>query len=265
MKPKIIALLQARCSSSRFPQKVLADLVGKPLIARVIERIQRSAQIEDLVLATSTDPSDQELLEWGQRAGISVFAGSLNDVLERFCGAIDDWQDRTGEELVDQDRVVRLTADCPLIDPEVIDQTIQFHLDSVADYTSNVLKPSFPDGCDVEVMRLGALRAARQEARLASDREHVTPFIWRQPDRFRLSNYDNPRGDQSALRWTVDYPDDLKFVAQVYARLYSTNSKFGMDEVLELLEREPGLKNLAQAAERNEGYQKSIEEDASHG
>lgn len=231
-----LAILQARLSSSRLPGKVLADLVGAPMILRQIERLQRASLLERIVVATSHEASDDPLAEVLDQAGIAVHRGDLHDVLGRFGTALEQW-----DGAVD---VVRLTADCPLADPDVIDATIDLHRTSGADYTSNVSEPrTFPKGLDVEVITTRALRLALAEAVDPYDREHVTPFLYRHPERFRLAAHAQAR-DEGDVRWTVDRPDDLEFVRAVYRGLYTDNAAFSSAEVRAFVETRPDLAML---------------------
>ena len=231
-----LAILQARMSSSRLPGKVLADLVGAPMILRQIGRLKRARRLDRIVVATSHETSDDTLAHVLDQAGIAVHRGDLNDVLGRFGTALEQWGE-TGD-------VVRLTADCPLADPNVIDATIQLHQTSRADYTSNVADPrTFPKGLDVEVMTTRALRTALAEAVDAHDREHVTPFLYRNPGRFRLAAHSQPR-DEGDVRWTVDRPDDLEFVRAVYEALYPHNAAFSSEDVRALVRIRPDLARL---------------------
>jgi spore coat polysaccharide biosynthesis protein SpsF len=244
----ILAVLQARVSSSRLPGKVLKPILGTPMILRQIERLRRSRQIEHLVLATSVDKSDDPLAETAAKAGIEVSRGSLDDVLGRFVQAIaphrPEW-------------VVRLTGDCPLADPEVIDHVIASTMSADADYGSNTLEPTWPDGLDVEVMRAAALDAVAREPRTTAEREHVTLGIYRQPERFRLHSVKSSP-NLSALRWTVDEPQDFALVDRIYQALYPGNPAFTTADVLALLERSPELASLNTGLQRNEGLAKSI-------
>lgn len=246
-----LAILQSRMSSSRLPGKVLAPILGQPMILRQVERLRRARRLDRLVVATSTDPSDDILAEVCRAADIECERGSLDDVLDRF------WQ--VARKYLPAN-VVRLTADCPLIDAELVDEVVAFHIDHGFDYTSNVLDPTFPDGLSAEVVRSECLERASREARLPSEREHVTPYFYKHRDLFRVGSY---RGepDLSALRWTVDHPEDLQFVRSVYAALYPSNPAFGTQDVLALLDREPALRSINARFERYEGYKKSLAED----
>lgn len=250
----IIAILQARLSSTRLPGKVLKPVLGQPMLARHIERIHRSRRIGQLVVATSTHSSDDPLALLCETLGVSCYRGSLEDVLDRFYQAARSFQ---------PEHVVRLTGDCPLADPAVIDQCIDLHVAGGYDYTSNCHPPTYPDGLDVEVIRFPVLQAAWREATLASEREHVMPFVWRRPERFRLGNLLNPAGDLSHLRWTVDEPADFELVSRVYGALYPEAPTFAMGDILDLIRRQPELASINKQHDRNEGLAESLAKDAS--
>lgn len=247
----ILAILQARVSSSRLPGKVLLPIVGVPMLLRQIERITLSKKIDRLLVATSADSSDDAIETLCRQNKVDFFRGSLDDVLDRFYQAALPFQ---------ADQIVRLTGDCPLADPEIIDQTIDFHLSGKYDYTSNCLEPTFPDGLDVEVFRMDCLKEAWKEARLPSQREHVTPFIYQNPSRFRIGHYKN-NIDLSHLRWTVDEEEDFKLVAKIYETLYPLNKNFSTADILDFLEKHPELKTINKKYQRNEGYQKSLSQE----
>ena len=216
-----LAILQARMSSTRLPGKVMRDLVGQPMIARQIERVRRATRLTGLVVATSTGVGDDPLAAWCAGAGVDCFRGDLDDVLSRYLGALEakGWPDP----------VVRLTADCPLADPDLIDRTIDEHLATGADYTHVQARWTFPKGLDVEVCRTATLRQVGQEA-TGADREHVTRFIYTHPERFRI--HEIHRDPPQRYRWTVDTPDDFAFVEAVYADLYPANPAFTSDDIL---------------------------------
>lgn len=231
-----LAILQARMSSTRLPGKVLADVAGAPMILRQIERLRRAKRLSGLIVATSTRPDDDPLAEVLARAGVQVVRGDLDDVLSRFIAALD----AAGE----RDAAVRLTADCPLIDPAVVDATIDLFTRSGADYASNTGdQRTFPKGLDIEVFRTDALRRAHAETHDPYDREHVTPFIYRRPERFKLVTLTQDRREGD-VRWTVDRPDDLDFVRAVYEALYPARPDFGSDDVRAFVGGRPDLANL---------------------
>ncbi len=212
-------------SSSRLPGKVLRDLVGAPMLARQIERVRRAEGLA-LVVATSTEPSDDPVAALCRDLGVDCHRGSLDDVLARCLDAV---AGRPG------DPIVRLTGDCPLTDPALIEDVVARHRASGADYSSNVLERHLPDGLDVEAVERRALQEAAAASRDSADREHVTRFIWRHPERFRLHAVRQAREDLAALRWTVDREEDLRFVRRVYRALYPTHPDFGWRDVLTLV------------------------------
>lgn len=217
-----VAILQARMSSSRLPGKVMKPLLGRPMIERQLERLRRCETLDRIIVATSDDASDDPLAAHLRDIGVEVFRGSLSDVLERFLAAARTF----GVE----GQLVRLTADCPLADPGVIDDCVRLQTQLGVDYVSNGRKRTYPHGLDVEAFALEALRAAGREATDPYDHEHVTPFIYRHPERFTLADLVQDR-DESHLRWTVDLPEDFDFVDRVYAALYPDNPAFTSDDV----------------------------------
>jgi spore coat polysaccharide biosynthesis protein SpsF len=247
----ILGILQARTSSTRLPGKVLKPILGVPMLLRQVERVRKSRLMDDLVVATSDDISDSEIEELCINNQISCFRGKINDVLDRFYQAA---------KLYNPDHVVRLTGDCPLIDPEIIDRIIAFHLDSDFDYTSNTLEPTFPDGLDAEVFRFSCLKEAWEKAKLTSQREHVTPYIYDSSNHFKLGSFKN-KVDLSGFRWTVDEALDFELITCIYESLYPKNPNFNTDDILALLNERPELKNYNTRYGRNEGYQKSLLED----
>lgn len=240
--------MQARMSSSRYPGKVLKPILDKPMIWHQWERTKRATSIDKLILATSTDSSDDVLAAYFTTRKESVFRGSLQNVLSRYyeCAVLHQ-----------PTHVIRLTADCPLTDPGVIDDVVKTHLKQNNDYTSNQL---YPVGISVEVMRFEVLQAAYQEAALRSQREHVTLYIYQHPERFKIGRVDSC-DDLSHLRWTVDYAEDFEFVSRVYEALYPEHPHFDMQAILQLLKRQPELIQLNSHFQRNAGLIKSLEND----
>ncbi|MFI4935463.1 MAG: cytidylyltransferase domain-containing protein [Caulobacterales bacterium] len=229
----ILAILQARLSSTRLPGKVLKPLAGAPMIVRQIERVLRSRRIDRLVVATSSEASDDELTRVVEGAGVPVHRGELNDVLARFVGALDAFGPA--------DHVVRLTGDCPLADPEVIDATIGHVLAAGVDYGSNTpAHRTYPKGLDVEVMTAAALRAAAARASAGEEREHVTWGLYHHPELYSLS-FLSQAAEEGDVRWTVDFADDYAFVAAVYEGLYGANPAFTSDDVRRFVRSRPNL------------------------
>jgi spore coat polysaccharide biosynthesis protein SpsF len=248
---RTVAILQARTSSSRLPGKALLPLLGKPMLSRQIERVSRCSRIDQLVVATSVHPSDDPIMELCAANGLGCFRGSLDDVLDRFYQAAVQHS---------ADRVVRLTGDCPLADPELIDAVVDFLGQGSFDFVSNAVEPTFPDGLDAAAFRMELLQEAWREATLPSDREHVTLFMRRNSERYRIGSYKGSV-DLSHLRWTVDEPQDFDFVRCVYERLYPHNRRFGTSDILALLKSEPELLRLNAGFERNEGLRRSLQSD----
>lgn len=236
-----MAVLQARMSSTRLPGKVMRPLLGEPMLGRQIERIRRAQRVDSLVVATSTDPADDVIAEYVAGLGLPVIRGPLDDVLARFIQVIDE---------LEPDVVVRLTADCPLTSPRVIDAVIEQFLSADADYCSNTLEPTYPDGLDIEVVRPSALRAVAAVSADVAEHEHVTLGVYRRPEQFVLSSVTSDR-DLSQLRWTVDTPEDFAFVEQVYGALVEQDPQFDIDEILHLLEERPALVRTSADEVRN--------------
>ena len=252
---KTVAIIQARMSSTRLPGKILLDVEGQPLLMRVIERVRRARTIDEVVLATTTSEADDQVAAFCAERGIAFERGSEHDVLERYYQAARAHGATT---------VVRITGDCPLIDPAVIDRVIDDFHRGGADYVANVFRYTWPDGLDTEVFSFEALHRAWQEADRQADREHVTSYI-RTSDKFRTRGVENDI-DLSTFnyRWTVDDPADLAFVRAIYARL-ADRPDFGCEEVLMLLDKSPELRDLESGAIRNEGYYKSLFDAATAG
>ena len=217
-----VAILQARMSSSRLPGKVMKPLAGRPMVERQIERLRRCETLTRLVVATSEDASDDGLASFLPSIGVEVYRGPLTDVLGRYVGAI--------ETLGVSGQVVRLTADCPLADPGVIDDCVRLQAKLGVDYCSNGRNRTYPRGLDVESFDAEDLLTAGREATDPYDREHVTPFLYRPGALFTQGELVQDR-DESALRWTVDTPQDYAFVEKVYAALYPTKPDFTSDDI----------------------------------
>ena len=247
----ILALLQARYSSSRLPGKVLKPILGKPMLLHQIERLRNSKMIDKLVVATSNNISDDAIEKMCTDNNIEIFRGDLENVLDRFYQCA---------KLYNPDYVVRLTGDCPLADWQVVDQVIQCHLDGNNDYTSNCFPPTYPDGLDVEVVKREVLEEAWKKAVLPSEKEHVTYYINQRPNDFQIGNFEHSQ-DLSELRWTVDELEDFFFVDRVYQDLYESNPLFTMYDVLNLLKEYPEMTQINDKFNRNEGLIKAIDMD----
>jgi len=224
-------------SSSRLPGKVLAPVMGQPMILRQLERLRRAERVDEIVVATSTEADDDAIAELCAQSGVTCFRGSLHDVLGRFVEAA------TASKA---DIVLRLTADCPLTDPRVVDGLTNHLLTGDYDYASNTLERSWPHGLDVEAITSEALETAGQETDDPYDREHVTPFLYNHPDRFTLSSYTG-NSNQADLRLTVDYPEDLDVITRVYDALYPANAAFTTEDVVTYLAANPAIRALNSA------------------
>jgi spore coat polysaccharide biosynthesis protein SpsF len=232
----ILGILQARMSSNRLPGKVLKDVHGAPMIVRQLERLALSARLDGLVVATSTDPTDDVLVEALRDHAVEVRRGSLGDVATRFNDVVAEFQ---------PDNFVRLTADCPLADPSVIDMMIERHLASGADYTTIGLTRTFPVGLDAEVVRTGAFQRVLDMALTPAEREHVTMGLYNRRDDFTVDEVVQ-ENDLSALRWTVDEPEDLAFVQAIYEALYDKNPHFTTADILNFLDQNPESSRTAE-------------------
>jgi spore coat polysaccharide biosynthesis protein SpsF len=218
-----LAILQARMSSTRLPGKVLAPILGEPMIGRQVERLRRATRLSGLVIATSTDVGDDGIETYAGQIGVDCFRGPLDDVLGRFIGAL--------AMAGNPKTFLRLTADCPLADWRLIDRCIAAHEAARADYTNTALDWTFPKGLDVEVCETAALQRADREAHTAHDREHVTPYIYDHPELFKIERV--TRDPPLRYRWTVDTPEDFAFVSAVYADLYPANPAFTTEAILD--------------------------------
>lgn len=216
----ILAILQARMSSTRLPGKVAMDANGIPMLAYEIGRILQSKKIDQLVVATSTNSEDDVIEQIALNCGVECFRGDLNNVLDRFYQCAKKFK---------ASHIVRLTGDCPIIDPQVIDEVISLHISSSADYTTNGIKRTFPDGLDTEVMSFETLQIAHLNANLQSELEHVTPYIYTHPQNFKIEHYCNDI-DYSHIRWTLDYPEDYQLLREIIKS--QPNNTFSWKELL---------------------------------
>ena len=249
-----LALIQARMGSSRFPGKVLEDLCGRPMLWHVVSRTRKARNLDKVVVATTDGAVDDPIAEFCEQEAIGCFRGSEQDVLDRFYRAA---------KANAADIVVRITADCPLIDPAVIDRVIARFERGDCDYASNALRYTYPDGLDAEVFSFAALERAWREARKPSEREHVTPYL--RTDGFRTVNVESEIPvSPTQYRWTVDHPGDLQFVRRVY-EAFSANGDFGFREVFDLLKARPDLATIQAETITNEGYYKSLYQQAAAG
>lgn len=248
---KIVAIIQARMDATRLPGKMMMDLAGQPVIQRVFERVKPSCLINEIWLATTINPEDNILAEWAIRNDIGCYRGSSEDVLDRYYQTAIKAQAEV---------IVRITGDCPLHDCQVIDKIIEDYQKGEFDYVSNVNPPTFPDGLDVEVFSFVALERARKEAKLQSEREHVTSYIWKHPELFKIKNVTNPV-DLSHYRWTLDTPEDYLLLQKIVTAVEREGGRGGLDEILKIMENNSDWLNINSQYQRNEGYVRSLNQE----
>ncbi len=249
---KYLAMIQARCGSTRLPNKVLKDLCGKPQLQRVIERVQVSKLVDEVMVITSIDKANLPILSLCAGLGIRVGVGSEEDVLDRYY---------QNARLLKPEYVIRVTGDCPLFDGTLLDQAIE-QMDDDTDYCA-MISEEFADGLDLEIMRFEALEKSWKEARHSFEREHVTQYIRRHPELFGIMDFKSPIGDFGEQRWTVDEPEDFELVQTVYEHFVNEigTEDFGYKEILEYLNNNPQIAEINKKFTRNEGLAKSIRED----
>lgn len=226
-----VIIVQARMTSTRLPGKILKEVLGKPLLEYQVERLRRVRNADKIVIATTTNRTDEPVVALGGRLAIPVYRGPEDDVLARYHGAA---------RAHGADLVIRVTSDCPLIDPGVIDRIIGFYRqqENAYDYVSNTLQRTYPTGMDTEVFPFTVLDEAYHEAHDDAEREHVTPFIYRHPERYRIGQV-TANNDTSRHRWTVDTPEDFELVSRIIEAIYPENPAFSLEDVLHLLDRNP--------------------------
>jgi spore coat polysaccharide biosynthesis protein SpsF len=231
---KKVAIVQARMGSSRLPGKILKQVMSKPLLEYQIERIKRSKLIDEIIIATTIKESDEPIVEFANKNGLSMYRGSENDVLSRFVGAAKDAQ---------ADVVIRLTSDCPVLDPEVIDIIINEYLHTDFDYVSNTMQRSYPRGMDVEVFSYELLKEIDILAKDVISREHVTPFIYNNPEIYKLKSimYDE---DYSKYRLTVDTKEDFEIIEAILTNVYPENSEFNLEDIIVFLNANPEIAKI---------------------
>lgn len=230
---KTVAIIQARMGSTRLPGKVLKDLGGQTVLARVVARLRRAGLIDELLIATTDSPADDAIVDECRSCSVAFYRGDENDVLDRYYQTA---------QFAKADVVIRITSDCPLIDPEITDETIASFMKAQPDYASNAFVRTYPRGLDTEAMSIETLSRAWREARNPHQREHVTPYIYEHPDKFRILSVTGD-ADYSRQRWTLDTPEDLEFIRAVYSR-FPNDATFSWRDVLDLLEREPELMEI---------------------
>ncbi len=227
----VLAIIQARMGSTRLPGKILKKVNGKALLAYQLERVSQSKCIDKIVIATTINQKDEPIVEFCEQYGVDYYRGPENDVLARYYEAAEQFEG---------DIIVRLTSDCPIIDPIVMDETICYYIDHASefDYVSNTIERMYPRGLDTEVFSSEALEKSYKEAMLERDREHVTAYMYTNPQIFRIGSISNPQ-DLGNHRWTVDTVEDFQLVELILSNLYSENELFNMRDVIDLLDNHP--------------------------
>lgn len=248
---KRVAIIQARVGSTRLPGKVLLDLAGKTALDHMFGRVKRAKTLDEVWLATTDKPADDVLEKWAVVSGFPCFRGSEQDVLERYLQTAR----RAKAEVV-----IRVTSDCPLMDPAIIDLVVSGFLSGGSDYTSNVHPATYPDGQDVEVFSLAVLERAGLNTKLNSEHEHVTAYIWKHPEIFKIQNISH-EPDLSAHRWTLDTPADYELLKLIFEEIKRRQIFGTMEEVLEILKDHPQWSGINSHIGRYDSYQVSLKKD----
>lgn len=249
---KYLAMIQARCGSTRLPNKVMMDLYGKPTLQRVIERVQKSRHVDEVMVITSIDKANLPILKLCADLEIRIGVGSENDVLDRYY---------QNAKLLKPEYVIRITADCPCFDGGLLDEAIE-SMNPEVDYCA-MMSETFADGLDLEIMKFSALEKAWREANHSFEREHVTQYIIHHPELFHLQDFQSPVGDFGSCRWTVDEPEDFEAVKRIYRHFIEEEGReyFNYKEILAFFDEHPEIREINRKYQRNEGLQKSIKED----
>lgn len=238
---KVVVSIQARYDSSRFPGKVLKKICNKPMLMLMLERLSKCELLDEIVIATTDNKKDDPIVELVKTNGYNVFRGSEFDCLDRHYQAIKKSNAKF---------ICKITSDCPLIDPKVVDKVIRYFLENKNnfDYVSNVHPPTYPDGLDVEIFSSTALEKTWNEAKANEEREHTTTYMWKNPSLFRIGSIVMPEHQNLFFkeRWTVDYPEDFEFVKAIYENLYDDGRIFLMEEILEFLKERKDIKKINQ-------------------
>jgi len=249
---RIVVIIQARLGSTRLPEKVLLDLKGKPVIQRVYERACKIKKADEIIIATTLAKTDDRLVEFCKNNGMTVCRGSENDVLDRYYRAAKHFQ---------ADAVIRITGDCPLLDPCEVDKVVEMFLSNNFDYVSNTQPPMLPDGLDASIGSFQAYEKSWKEASLRSEREHVTQYMRNHPELFKTGSV-GYNEDHNGKRWTIDEPNDYTFISEIYSRLKGKKVFGNFTEVLSILDENPELSAINASFERDEGLKKSLIEES---
>lgn len=236
MADKIIIVVQARMSSSRLPGKVMLPILGKSLLARMTERLKMTRHKAQIVIATSEESGDDIIEKEASKIGVPCFRGSLNNLLDRHYQLAKQYN---------ADIVLKIPSDCPLIDPKIIDQVLDFYFEHPGqyDFVSNLHPATFPDGNDVEIMTMDCIERTWKEATRRLELEHTTPYIWENPEKFRIGNVAWNTGNDYSMshRFTIDYQADYEFIKAVFEELYPAKPNFSCEDILELLGKRPDI------------------------
>ncbi len=240
-KQKVVAVVQSRMGSTRLPGKVMKKICNKPVLELMLERLSKSRLIDEIVVATTCLKEDDIIFDWCKKIGFNVFRGSELDCLDRHY--------QVGKKF-NADYVCKITPDCPLIDPNIVDKVIEFCLNNLKffDYVSNAHPSSYPDGLDIEIMPISILKTAWEQSINSLEREHTTTYIWTRPKKFRIGNIKMPGNENLFVteRWTLDYPEDFEFIKKIYEHLYTKKSFFYMDDILKFLDEHPEIRKINQ-------------------
>ena len=236
-KVRVVASVEARMRSSRLPGKVLMDIIGRPVLGRIVDRLRQCRFVDDIVIATTLDPTDDPVAAWAETEGVLVYRGSEDDVLSRVVEA---------QRQLNSEIVVEICGDMPLLDPEIVDLAVASFLANNCDVVTTVRVPSFPQGVDAEVFRLSDLEEVARTVDDPAVREHVSLYFYEHPERYRILNLLAPSSlSRPDARLQLDYPEDFDFVMKVYEQLEPTlGGAFGLTDIISLLDRDPTLMNI---------------------
>ena len=230
---KIVSTIEARMGSTRLPGKTLNEIVGKPLLELLIERLKRAQKVDEIVVATTTAPEDEAIARLADRIGVKWFRGSSEDVLDRVLQAA---------KAHNADIIVEMTGDNPLLEPQLVDEAIEIYLNGVYDYVSNAIKETYPDGLNVQVFSVKTLDEVAQTTNDPADRENVSLYIYEHPEKYRLYNMAAPpEYHHPEYRWTVDTDEDFRFATAIYEKLYDKKPDFSIADIMKLLKKKPDL------------------------
>jgi spore coat polysaccharide biosynthesis protein SpsF len=246
---KIAAIIQARTGSTRLPSKVLMPIVGKPMLWHVIDRLKHCRNVDLIVVASTIKEDDKPVLELARESGAGSFAGSEEDVLDRYYQAAKKFN---------ADIIVRITSDCPLIDPQIVDRLVTYFRNNKIDYVNT--GPSFPEGVDSEVFSFAALETSWKRAKKRFEREHASMYIHGHPEEFKVARIEN-KTDMSYIRFTVDTMEDFVVVVKIFENLYKKGEVFHLQEIVDFLKGHPEITSINKDITRNEGFLSSLKKE----